>query len=196
MNKKIYLRLFLALIFVIFLFGCSPTLDSQSDSQLETKTALQTLDTNSERPLPYGLLGGNTAPGFSVMDIDGNIISKESFKQTPVLLYFFATWCPYCMKDLTALSPLYLEYEPDVAILAIDMDLSEGNEKIQSYKQQFPKLSSVLFARGNTDILSSYQIKYTTTKYAIGRNGSILYAGAGELDGARWRILLDALRDS
>ncbi|HIH05322.1 TPA: TlpA family protein disulfide reductase [Candidatus Woesearchaeota archaeon] len=182
--RNTHLLLLAGLFLIIVLGGCS---------QPETKRASQVLDTNTEKPVTAGLVKGDLAPAFLLAAPDGRQISLESFRQKPVLLYFFTTWCPYCREDLTTLSKVYADYSAEMSIVAVGMDLGESEEKIGNYKEQFPALSGVLFLKGNMDILTSYQIKYTTTKYAVGNDGNILYAGSGALTEQQWRILLDAM---
>lgn len=172
------------LCLIIALGGCS---------RLETGQASQTISTNTEKPVTSGLMKGDIAPGFILATPDGRQISLESFRQKPVLLYFFTTWCPYCREDLTTLSSVYADYSSEVSIVAIGMDLGESEEKIRQYKEQFPALSGVLFLKGDMGILSTYQIKYTTTKYAVGNDGKVLYAGSGVLTEQQWRALLGAM---
>ena len=135
-------------------------------------------------------------PDFKLKNLQGETVALSSLLQgnRMSVLVFFTTWCPYCQEDFTTVSKVYADYSPKMSMVAIGMDLGESEEKIQNYKNRFPALSGVLFLKGNMDILSSHQIKYTTTKYAI-RNGTILYAGAGALDEGQWRILLDAMTE-
>ncbi|HLD87616.1 MAG TPA: TlpA disulfide reductase family protein [Candidatus Nanoarchaeia archaeon] len=183
------IHLLIVSLLVLFIAGCS-------DEPLEKRSAMQAIDTNGEKPIMNGLGARATPPDFSITTLDGKIISLESFNEKPVLLYFFTTWCPYCKEDLTALSSLYADYEQDIHFVAIDMDLGEDPKKISEYRLKFPDLTGVLFATGNSETLSSYQIKYTTTKYAIGKDGKILYAGSGALTKSQWKTLLDALKNS
>src|SRR3989338_6657863 len=156
-----FIHLIIISLLILIIIGCS-------SEPLEKRSAIQAINTNEEHPLMSGLGVGSAPPDFSVTTIDGKIVSLESFNGTPVLLYFFATWCPYCAQDFDALSSLYLDYESDVHILAIDMDLGEDKKTIEAYQSKFPALGGIIYSFGNIETLSSYQIKYTP-KYAIGR---------------------------
>lgn len=183
MNSKIYLAALMAGLF--FMLGCSAGLTKQT---LEAK---QPLNQVSE----FGTKKGSIPPDFAVIATEGKAVVLGNFlrDEKPVIIYFFATWCPYCHQDLTALSKVYKNYEDKVSIIAISLDLSEGKDLIKEYRQKYPELQSVMFAPGTDDILIKYQVIRTTTKFAIGKDGKIMYAGFGAFDEEQWKILLDAL---
>lgn len=182
-----FLAFFVALSAVVV--GCT----SASPEIIENKNL--PIDTKTQKPLTIGLQVGEIAPPYGVTATKGMIVDNGSFNG-PVLLYFFATWCPYCKEDFESLSTIYPSYENDVSILAIDMDLKENAALIDEYASTFHNLDSVWFATGNRETLSSYQIKYTTTKYAIAKNGTVLYAGSGAFTKTQWLTLLDAMRNT
>ena len=174
---------------ILIIAGCAYSVQ-------ETKeTAVQPISTNTQKPLTFGLQKGDLAPPYAVMTTEGAILDNGSFSG-PVLLYFFATWCPYCKEDFDVLSGVYPEYEDEVSILAIDMDLKEDANLINSYAAKFPALGSIWYALGNPKTLSAYQIKYTTTKYAIDGDGKVIYAGSGAFTEEQWRTLLEAMKNS
>ena len=43
------------------------------------------------------------APRFRAKTMDGEIITNDSIRGKMVLLQFWATWCPYCKRDMPAL---------------------------------------------------------------------------------------------
>jgi len=60
------------------------------------------------------------APDWALASSDGEItrLSTE-VKQQPVILFFWATWCPYCKALMPHLQSMQLEYGDDIKILAI-----------------------------------------------------------------------------
>ena len=50
------------------------------------------------------------APDFSVKATDGQTYSPDYLKGNAVLLYFWATWCPYCRKAVPHMNDLANEY--------------------------------------------------------------------------------------
>ena len=183
MKSKINLAVLM--IGLLFTLGCA--------AGLATKTAevRQPLNQVTE----FGTKIGERPPDFALVSTEGSAIVLGEFTRSekPVIVYFFATWCPYCHQDLTALSKVYKEYENQIKIMAISLDLSEDMEKIKKYKFNYPELQNVMFAPGTDDVLNKYQVIRTTTKFAINRNGTIIYSGSGAFDEEQWKILLSAL---
>ena len=145
-----------------------------------------------------GLNKGQLAPDFSVKTVDNLEIHLRDFKKQgkPMVIYFLATWCPYCQKDFTTLSQVYKGYENDVLVIAMSLDLKEDADLVKEYRGKYSGLEKVMFAPGKENILHDYQVKFTTTKYALNKNGRIIYAGSGPLSEQQWKTLLDALKSS
>lgn len=170
----------------IFLISCA-----QNDFEIKTKSVTQELSQVSE----LGAEAGNTPYNFAVLTTDGKTIVLGDFLRSkkPVIVYFFATWCPWCAKDFEALSKVYKDYEDKASIVAISLDLNEDLEIISKYKKKYPALEKAMFAPGQKEILVNYRVRKTTTKYAIGGDGKIMYAGLGAFNEEQWKALLDAL---
>lgn len=185
------IKYFLFIIATLFLlYGCS----QNNNFELKTKSINQEINQVSM----IGTKIGEIPPDFTLITTEGKAIVLEDFlrNKNPVIIYFFTTWCPYCRQDLTALSKVYKDYEDKVSTISISLDLSEDSEIIRKYKTKYPDLQSVMFAPGTDDVLTKYQVIRTTTKIAIGQNGTITYAGFGAFDEDQWKALLSALVQS
>lgn len=75
----------------------------------------------------FGLLfassarGADLAPDWTLTSSEGEItrLSTEVQEQ-PVILFFWATWCPYCKALMPHLQSIQLEYGDAIKILAIN----------------------------------------------------------------------------
>ena len=62
-----------------------------------------------------------TAPDWSLESADGEMVRLgDEIQQQPVILFFWATWCPYCKALMPHLQSLRLEHGDEVKILAIN----------------------------------------------------------------------------
>lgn len=78
---------------------------------------------------------GATAPGRRVMlpDIrllDDTVISAESLAGKPVVIYFWASWCPYCARQNPYMESLYQRTRiTDLRMIALSMDKSAADAR-------------------------------------------------------------------
>lgn len=143
-----------------------------------------------------GINKGNLPPDFTITTIDGKQLNLRELKNEnkPILLYFWASWCPYCSRDFDVVRNVYPNYADKVIFLAIDLDPNENAELINNYKNR-KNLQGIDFAEADINVLSNYGITHTTTKYAIGKNGLIMYKGSGVFNEQQWDILLSGLAE-
>jgi len=183
------ISLIVAIFFTFLIYGCTNT------TNLESKTKSEAQQLNQVFKVQAPLQIGDTPYDFIVVTTDGKAVRLSDFieNKKPVIVYFFATWCPWCAKDYAALSKVYKDYANNVGIVSISLDLNEDLLTLANYKKKYPELQSTMFASGQTEILVNYRITRTTTKYAIDRNGKIIYIGAGAFDEEQWKQLLGAL---
>ncbi|MDP3766358.1 MAG: TlpA disulfide reductase family protein [Nanoarchaeota archaeon] len=174
----------LILFSIILISACSSNQNQATGSSIQNQAS-------------FGINKGDIPPDFTITTIDGKQYKLSQFKEKnkPILLYFWASWCPFCSKDFDIVKNIYPKYADKVTFLAIDLDVNEDAELIKAYMDR-KGLKRIDFAEGKVNVLSDYAIKYTTTKYAIGRDGKILYKGSGVFNEQQWEILLSGLTNS
>ncbi len=185
------MKLKLFLIFALFafiLFSCTTP-----QNELELKTKYENQELNQVQVI--GSRIGEIPYDFTVVSTEGKAIRLSDFirQKKPVIVYFMATWCPYCAEDYAVLSKIYKNYKNNITFISISLDLSENLLKLKEYKNKYPELKDMVFAPGQEQILTDYGITKTTSKYAIGKNGTIIYRSIGAADEQQWEQLFNAL---
>ena len=71
---------------------------------------------------------GTTAPDFTVSD-GQRTVQLSQLRGKPVLLNFWATWCPPCVEEVPSLVALQQQMGDKVTVLAVSMD-----EDVDAYK--------------------------------------------------------------
>ena len=62
-----------------------------------------------------------TSPDWELVSSEGQTVRlNEEVKQQTTVLFFWATWCPYCKALMPHLQSMQLEYGEDIRILAIN----------------------------------------------------------------------------
>lgn len=64
-------------------------------------------------------------PEFSVVDLDGRTIDRASLAGRPVLVEFWATWCPPCRTTLAFLSELERRHGGRLAVVTFAVESEE-----------------------------------------------------------------------
>jgi len=81
------------------------------------------------------LARGQLSPAFSVTKLDGTTISLDSLAGKIVLIEFWATWCPACVKDVDYNQTIAEESDKDrFVLLGVSDDSDEG--KWQRYMKE------------------------------------------------------------
>jgi peroxiredoxin len=103
----------IAFITVRFVSGARDTLARTRDGAC---VALQ------PDPLPEALRSG-TPPDFQLPDASGHMVSLSQQRGHPVLLNFWATWCPPCVDEVPSLEDLARRLKgSDMRMLAVSVD--------------------------------------------------------------------------
>jgi len=99
-------------------------------------------------------LSAEMAPDWTLLSADGRTMRlSEEVQQQPVVLFFWATWCPYCKALMPHLQSIRLEYGDQVKILAINfIDKGDPVEFIRDAGYDFTVLPE------GDDVAAAYEI--------------------------------------
>ena len=134
-----------------------------------------------ERPLS-GAGGAAAAPGaesdrpadFTLPDLDGQPVALSRFLgETPVLLVFWATWCPECKAAIPEINTLATgPLAGKLQVLGIDF--RESREKVaNAVKARGIRYPVLLDGKGQ--VARAYGVVGIPTYVLIGRDGKIVY---------------------
>jgi len=187
MNKKSQLMLgavgFIGFI-VIASYGYTNLTNKYTVQELRPKTdQTQTLK-EIERQLTKKKV---LAPDFTVYDEVGNPVKLSDYRGTPVVLNFWASWCPPCRKEMPYFNKASETYKNEkIAILMVNLTdgQRETKETAQQYikENQYDALHLLLDSKG--DASNAYQISGIPTTMMIDKEGYIVdnYNGGIEED--------------
>jgi cytochrome c biogenesis protein CcmG/thiol:disulfide interchange protein DsbE len=121
---------------------------------------------------------GKTAPAFTLMDLNGKKVSLSDFKGKVVILDFWATWCPPCVREIPHFIELYKEYKDNgFAMVGISVD-QQGINVVKAFNQRFKINYPILMA--DSQISRAYgNITGIPTTFVIDPAGKIyrMYVG-------------------
>jgi peroxiredoxin len=126
--------------------------------------------TSGKIPAPHT---GFLAPDISLLDINGNEVTLSDLRGVPIMINFWASWCPPCRAEMPAMQNAFEEYADEgftiLAINATNQDnLNSATEFINEHSLTFPIL---LDTQGQA--FNDYQIHSLPTSFFIDLNGII-----------------------
>ncbi|AWK51972.1 TlpA family protein disulfide reductase [Clostridium beijerinckii] len=123
------------------------------------------------------------AKDFVVYDEDLKEVKLSDYKGTPVVLNFWASWCPPCKSEMPSFDEMSKKYSEDkIAILMID--LTDGQRETISIAKQFIKDNNynmkVLFDN-KMDASNIYNISAIPRTIFIDKDGYIVEDNSGAI---------------
>ncbi len=104
---------------VILMSGQQAIDPLQSPSQAVSKNAGKVSDSVREFE--------DSAPNFSLKNLDGHTVELTHFKDKVVIVNFWASWCPPCVRELPSLLSLIEKFKGDVVLIAVSADEDEND---------------------------------------------------------------------
>jgi len=127
------------------------------------------------------------APDFSLLDLNGRRFSLAQFRGQPVVINFWATWCPPCRDEIPRLVDAYQREKDGVAFVAI-------SDEAADVVAPFVKENAVPYVNlldGDDRVSTAYGIKALPTTVFISRDGEIKVYYTGAMSA---RIIEEGLR--
>ena len=81
-----------------------------------------------------------TAYDFKMKDMNGNDVQLSHLLDKPVVLNFWASWCPPCKAEMPSFEKLYNQYGNDVNFVMVSVDdtMSDAKSFLTQYRYTFP----------------------------------------------------------
>lgn len=133
-----------------------------------------------------GTVSGETelseAPDFTVTDIDGATVNLSDFKGTPVVLNFWASWCPPCKSEMPDFEKVYGELGKDVTFLMVNV--TDGNRETTESAKDFIEENNYSFPvyfDTEQDAATVYSVRSIPTSYFINEDGQLVTGAQGAI---------------
>jgi peroxiredoxin len=120
------------------------------------------------------------APSFCLKSLDGNQVVLDDLKGKPILLKFWATWCPSCVEELPMMEKFSEGRKDQLVILLAAID-GEKEKKVQRLiKEKKVTLPVLLDPKAKT--ARSYGVNFIPVSFLISQEGLIVGTVVGERD--------------
>ncbi|MFA5779786.1 MAG: TlpA disulfide reductase family protein [Elusimicrobiota bacterium] len=126
---------------------------------------------------PPGIDVGNKSVDFSLKVLS----SAETFKlsnydgKNPVLVNFFATWCPYCVEEIPVLNKIHNEYGKKGLLIA-SINIQERESKVADFVKRKKILYKILLDT-DSEVSKKFKVYGIPTNILIDSKGVIVFRG-------------------
>ena len=139
-----------------------------------------------------GLPVGASPPAVTIEDLDGKPVDLAQWVgKQPVLIEFWATWCPQCAELLPKMAAAHSRYRGRVEFLVVAVAVNQSQRSIKRHIERHPMPFTFLWD-ANGAAVRAFQAPATSYVAVLDASGKVVYTGMGDeqdLEGALERAV-------
>jgi thiol-disulfide isomerase/thioredoxin len=126
-----------------------------------------------------GIDVGVKAPSAAVETLDGQPAELSSvFGKGPVVIEFWATWCPNCKELEPTMLAVQKKYSGKVAFVGVAVSVNQTPRAVQAYAEKHaPQMTHFFDRRGKA--VGAYDVPATSFVVVVNKAGQVVYTGLG-----------------
>lgn len=158
-----------------------PTETPQPTAMVVVGTPTQDLLLTAVAQSKVGPVRGYFAPDFTAKNIStGQIEQLSDYKGSAVLLFFWATWCPYCEAEAPSLQSIYKAYQDDGFVI-LGINVGESSSLASAYADSHFLTYSIIDDE-NGKIARLYEVNSFPSHFFVAPNGVITQVTIGAMN--------------
>lgn len=127
-----------------------------------------------------GIPVGETPPAVTLESLTGDTVSLARWVgKKPVLVEFWATWCPICEALLPRMEAAQKKYGDRAQFLVVAVAVNQSKSSVRRHLEQHP-LPFTLLWDGNGAAVRAFQAPSTSYIAVLDASGRVVYTGVGE----------------
>lgn len=126
-----------------------------------------------------GIPVGQTPPAVTIEDLNGNPVALSQWiGKKPVVVEFWATWCPICGELLPRMEAAQKKYGDRAAFVVIAVAVNQSRRSVQRHLVRHPMPFTFLWdAKGAA--VRAFQAPSTSYVAVLDARGTVVYTGVG-----------------
>ena len=116
-------------------------------------------------------------PEISLPTLDGRMFRLSEQLGKPVIVNFWATWCPPCRAELPAFEEVYKNHRSD-GLVIVGVDIAEPQDVVTKFVADMG-LTFPIALDSDGEALALYRVQGLPTTLFVGRDGTILDVTVG-----------------
>jgi thiol-disulfide isomerase/thioredoxin len=149
--------------------SCAALEEAQKRRQERIKQKLAGYTAQTETPKEVFALRGQPAPLFTLQDLNGNQVGLAMFKDSPVVINFWATWCGPCRMEIPHLEFLSKKYR-DQGLVVLGVNNENDHQMVRDFAQT--QISYTVLLDGNAQFIG-YGVRGIPCTYYIDKDGIV-----------------------
>lgn len=126
-----------------------------------------------------GIMMGAMAPSAAVVSLDGKAMDLKSFYGgKPVVLEFWATWCPLCAKLEPAMQAARTKYAGKVTFVSVGVNQNQSAERQRAHAEKNGIGGEFVFDRDGA-ATKAFSVPHTSYVVVLDASGKVVYTGVG-----------------
>jgi peroxiredoxin len=115
---------------------------------------------------------GFLAPDFTLATTDGDAIQLSALQGRPVVVNFWATWCPPCRAEMPELEALWQRFGQG-SVMVLGVDQGESAVVVERFAREEVPTSFPLLLDESQEVGRLYQVHALPTTFFIDAQGRI-----------------------
>ena len=185
--RRIYLVVFVSLfVSISALAACSSNSSKSASGSAPQLITLGDMPAGIGRGYPTAIVEpgaqsgafrvGDTAPDFWLQLADGRYVRLSDLKGKPVVINFWATWCPPCRAEM----PEFVKTAADEDLVVLAVNVEEDRKAVEEFAAEFGmEMPVVLDSDGQLN--QRYLVQGLPTTYFIDSQGKLSSMVVGQI---------------
>ena len=122
--------------------------------------------------------GRPPAPEFELQGPGGERIRLSDYRGQPLIVNFWATWCPPCRAEMPSMQRAWEEIRDEgIGLIAINVGDSAG--AVRQFAEEYP-VDFPLPMDLDSSVVQAWPVRGLPTTFVVSPDGQIVYQAAGE----------------
>ena len=125
-----------------------------------------------------GIALGEKGPGGPLETLDGKPVDLSTYLgKGPVVLEFWATWCPNCKEMEPSMRAAMKKY-PQVQFIMVAVSINQSLDRVKGWQKANALPGTILYDRKG-EVSGAYDAPATSYVVVLDKAGKVVYTGLG-----------------